>query len=81
MQKDEEVGKVAQATPVVICTSLLLMQLNSDVHWIVVVVDGIAKALEMFLGMLVDEAEHLRVEVAGWLGSACHVRQMVREVT
>ncbi|KAL5514012.1 hypothetical protein ACEPAG_2773 [Sanghuangporus baumii] len=39
MQKDEEVGKVAQATPVVI-----------------------SKALELFLGMLVDEAAKVTLE-------------------
>ena len=39
-----------------------LMHLNSDVHWIVMAVDGIAKALEMFLGMIVEEAGKVTTE-------------------
>ena len=39
-----------------------LMHLNSDIHWIVSVVDDIAKALEMFLGMIVEEAGKVTTE-------------------
>ena len=39
-----------------------LMHLNSDAHWIVMAVDGIAKALEMFLGMIVEEAGKVTTE-------------------
>ena len=38
------------------------MHLNPDVHWIVMAVDGIAKALEMFLGMIVEEAGKVTTE-------------------
>ncbi|KAF8530067.1 histone-fold-containing protein [Hysterangium stoloniferum] len=46
MQKDEDVGKVAQATPVVICTLLRLLKGLAF----------LAKALELFLGNVVEEA-------------------------
>ncbi|KZV98932.1 histone-fold-containing protein [Exidia glandulosa HHB12029] len=49
MQKDEEVGKVAQATPVVICSSALTQY-------------AAAKALELFLERLVKEAHKVTSE-------------------
>jgi hypothetical protein len=49
MQKDEEVGKVAQATPIVICTSL-----RSFSQQFIKLCP--AKALELFLQLVVDEA-------------------------
>lgn len=53
MQKDEEVGKVAQATPVVICASLNIRNESLNAHVIGV---NLAKALELFLALLVQEA-------------------------
>jgi hypothetical protein len=54
MQKDEEVGKVAQATPVVICTWLPFIHSLGLTR-------GPAKALELFLAMVVDEAGKITV--------------------
>lgn len=52
MQKDEEVGKVAQATPVVICC----VAPSGTANPLSLAEILIAKALEMFLAMLVDES-------------------------
>jgi len=54
MQKDEEVGKVAQATPVVI-----------------------SKALELFLGMIVDEAKKVTMERGSKKIEAYHLKHAV----
>jgi len=61
MQKDEEVGKVAQATPIVIC---LLSPLHSQ-PWIPLTNICLqckmilAKALEMFLGLIIEESHKI----------------------
>ena len=67
MQKDEEVGKVAQATPIVICEFPCRATLgraargvpqppsNSDVL-------RAAKALELFLAMIIDEASKVTLD-------------------
>ena len=49
MQKDEDVGKVAQATPVVICASIRHLPLQ-------ILTRLSAKALELFLQMVVTES-------------------------
>ncbi|TDL16300.1 histone-fold-containing protein [Rickenella mellea] len=54
MQKDEEVGKVAQATPVVI-----------------------SKALELFLGMIVDEANKVTSERNSKRVEAYHLKHAI----
>jgi len=54
MQKDEEVGKVAQATPVVI-----------------------SKALELFLGMIVDEANQVTAERGSKRVEAYHLKHAI----
>jgi hypothetical protein len=56
MQKDEEVGKVAQATPVVICSFIFQCCCCSNpvVHP--------AKALELFLAMIIDESSKVTLE-------------------
>lgn len=54
MQKDEEVGKVAQATPVVI-----------------------SKALELFLGMIVDEASKVTLERNSKRVEAYHLKHAI----
>jgi Dr1-associated corepressor len=54
MQKDEEVGKVAQATPIVICM-LLYRHYNTSLN------QWPAKALELFLQLVVDEASRVTV--------------------
>ncbi|KAF9467650.1 histone-fold-containing protein [Collybia nuda] len=54
MQKDEEVGKVAQATPVVI-----------------------SKALELFLGLIVDEASKVTMERGSKKVEAYHLKHAV----
>ncbi|KAJ7673453.1 histone-fold-containing protein [Mycena rosella] len=54
MQKDEEVGKVAQATPIVI-----------------------SKALELFLGLIIDEASKVTVERGAKKVEAYHLKHAV----
>ncbi|KAJ6482099.1 histone-fold-containing protein [Mycena polygramma] len=54
MQKDEEVGKVAQATPVVI-----------------------SKALELFLGLIIDEASKVTLERGSKKVEAYHLKHAV----
>ncbi|KAF7318015.1 CBFD-NFYB-HMF domain-containing protein [Mycena chlorophos] len=54
MQKDEEVGKVAQATPIVI-----------------------SKALELFLGLIIDEASKVTVERGSKKVEAYHLKHAV----
>ncbi|KAF9442118.1 histone-fold-containing protein, partial [Macrolepiota fuliginosa MF-IS2] len=54
MQKDEEVGKVAQATPIVI-----------------------SKALELFLGLLIDEASKVTTERGSKKVEAYHLKHAV----
>jgi len=55
MQKDEEVGKVAQATPIVICMSHSPF-LPAIAHGLTSIT---AKALELFLQLVVDEASRV----------------------
>ncbi|KAI0085251.1 histone-fold-containing protein [Irpex rosettiformis] len=57
MQKDEEVGKVAQATPVVI-----------------------SKALEMFLGMIVEEASKVTTDRGSKKLEAYHLKHAIETV-
>ncbi|KIO00671.1 hypothetical protein M404DRAFT_68079, partial [Pisolithus tinctorius Marx 270] len=59
MQKDEEVGKVAQATPIVICMYAL------------------AKALELFLSMIVEEACNVTVHRGAKKVEAYHLKHAV----
>ncbi|KAJ7262752.1 histone-fold-containing protein [Mycena haematopus] len=54
MQKDEEVGKVAQATPIVI-----------------------SKALELFLGLIIEEASKVTVERGSKKVEAYHLKHAV----
>ncbi|KAF8881619.1 histone-fold-containing protein [Infundibulicybe gibba] len=54
MQKDEEVGKVAQATPIVI-----------------------SKALELFLGLIIDEANKVTAERGSKKVEAYHLKHAV----
>ncbi|KAF7331561.1 CBFD-NFYB-HMF domain-containing protein [Mycena kentingensis (nom. inval.)] len=54
MQKDEEVGKVAQATPVVI-----------------------SKALELFLGLIIDEASKVTLDRGSKKVEAYHLKHAV----
>jgi hypothetical protein len=49
MQKDEEVGKVAQVAPVLICNNVFLGP-NCITH-----ISKLAKALELFMQNLIDE--------------------------
>ncbi|TCD70370.1 hypothetical protein EIP91_003722 [Steccherinum ochraceum] len=57
MQKDEEVGKVAQATPIVI-----------------------SKALELFLGLIIDEANKVTAERGSKKVEAYHLKHAVENV-
>ncbi|KAF8642667.1 hypothetical protein AX16_009444, partial [Volvariella volvacea WC 439] len=57
MQKDEEVGKVAQATPIVI-----------------------SKALELFLGLIIDEASKVTAERGSKKVEAYHLKHAVETV-
>lgn len=59
MQKDDEVGKVAQATPIVICE---LYCRYVECRWANCNYMRAAKALEMFLSMIVDEAHKVTSE-------------------
>lgn len=52
IQADEDVGKVAQATPIVVCTSLV--PLHFSPHLADLLPLSSAKALELFLASLVD---------------------------
>ena len=61
MQKDEEVGKVAQATPIVICAYLILpiiLRFANLSPWSLLV----AKALELFLAMIIEESSNVTVK-------------------
>ena len=52
MQKDEEVGKVAQATPVVICTYFFFKYCPFFFADEIL----LAKALELFLGLIIEKS-------------------------
>lgn len=62
MQLDEEVGKLASATPVMICTFFSLSSLSLPLslgRWVLVFADGLgylAKSLECFIQVLLDES-------------------------
>ncbi|KAI0312364.1 histone-fold-containing protein [Amylostereum chailletii] len=64
MQKDEEVGKVAQATPVVICASDFFPLCAS-------------KALELFLQMVIDEASSVTVQRGSKKVEAYHLKNAI----
>jgi hypothetical protein len=62
MQKDEEVGKVAQATPVVICNvffQCLKLFFFTDT-WMFR--NGLAKALELFLALIIEKSSSVSSE-------------------
>ena len=61
MQKDEEVGKVAQATPIVIC-ECVRKALGCAAEERLVDAFRTAKALELFLAMIIDEASKVTLE-------------------
>ena len=61
MQKDEEVGKVAQATPIVIC-ECVRKALGRAAEERLVDAFRTAKALELFLAMIIDEASKVTLE-------------------
>ncbi|OCH91539.1 hypothetical protein OBBRIDRAFT_728490 [Obba rivulosa] len=67
MQKDEEVGKVAQATPIVICES----QSSTRMH---------PKALELFLAMLVDEASKVTIQRGSKKVEPYHLKHAIETV-
>lgn len=51
MQLDEDVGKVAQATPILICkTHAPILQIS------LLIISDLAKALELFMQSLIDQA-------------------------
>lgn len=63
MQLDEEVGKLASATPVMICTFFFIvfsLSLSLSLgRWVLVFADGLgylAKSLECFIQVLLDES-------------------------
>ncbi|KAG5352173.1 hypothetical protein C0989_003373 [Termitomyces sp. Mn162] len=61
MQKDEEVGKVAQATPIVISSRRSI----------------IAKALELFLGLIIDQASKVTTDRGSKKVEAYHLKHAV----
>jgi hypothetical protein len=66
MQKDDEVGKVAQATPIVICESAVCCPVLRPAR-IVADADSVgcvftAKALELFMADLVQEASNITIQ-------------------
>ncbi|KDQ57956.1 hypothetical protein JAAARDRAFT_129275 [Jaapia argillacea MUCL 33604] len=70
MQKDEEVGKVAQATPIVICrfcpsSVVLVIQLM---------------ALELFLSMIIDESHKVTAERGSKRVEVYHLKHAVETV-
>jgi len=71
MQKDEEVGKVAQATPVLICQSYgLCLDLVYVFSWLSITschvrLPSIAKGLELFMATIVDEMSKVTIERGG----------------
>ncbi|KAL6297990.1 histone-fold-containing protein, partial [Sparassis latifolia] len=67
MQKDEEVGKVAQATPIVICAPLPSLSYPS-------------KALELFLGMIIEEASKVTAERGSKKVEAYHLKHAIDTV-
>ena len=63
MQKDEEVGKVAQATPIVICTYLILPNTLRLANLLLLLSSlSVAKALELFLAMIIEESTNVTVK-------------------
>ncbi|KAG2360254.1 hypothetical protein BDR07DRAFT_1178486, partial [Suillus spraguei] len=70
MQKDEEVGKVAQATPVVICTS-------SRTNLFFISLTRFASDLNLFLAMIVDEAAKVTVERGAKKVEAYHLKHAI----
>ncbi|KAF9221122.1 histone-fold-containing protein, partial [Gyrodon lividus] len=73
MQKDEEVGKVAQATPVVICEP----RKHERVPLTTSPLFHPAKALELFLAMIVEEASKVTVERGAKKVEAYHLKHAV----
>ncbi|KAH9895839.1 hypothetical protein C8Q73DRAFT_453969 [Cubamyces lactineus] len=86
MQKDEEVGKVAQATPVVICAfqPLLGSQTADRPSMFTSVLRtcsrSIAKALELFLAMIVEEASNVTVDRGSKRVEAYHLKHAIETV-
>ncbi|KAI0028408.1 histone-fold-containing protein, partial [Vararia minispora EC-137] len=70
MQKDEEVGKVAQATPVVICAQPFSPRGSCLIR-------SSAKALELFLAMIVDEAGKVTVSRNSKKVEAYHLKHAI----
>jgi len=62
MQKDEEVGKVAQATPIVICASIYYYFLQTRSILKLHFAGTTAKALELFLALLIEESGKVTVD-------------------
>ncbi|KAI0696995.1 histone-fold-containing protein, partial [Cerioporus squamosus] len=65
MQKDEEVGKVAQATPVVICACTARV---------------LDRALELFLAMIVEEASNVTIDRGSKRVEAYHLKHAIETV-
>ncbi|KAI0262024.1 histone-fold-containing protein, partial [Gloeopeniophorella convolvens] len=63
MQKDEEVGKVAQATPIVICACAASPRSS--------------KALELFLQLVVDEASRVTTARGSKKVEAYHLKHAI----
>lgn len=92
MQKDEEVGKVAQATPVVICELCTVLfdrqsfnrtlpsHIRAPSNWPVlcdITTARTAKALELFLAMIVEEASNVTVDRGSKRVEAYHLYVLV----
>ncbi|KAG6809071.1 hypothetical protein H0H93_016139 [Arthromyces matolae] len=73
MQKDEEVGKVAQATPIVICMSPEPSRSPKQSAHVVF----LAKALEMFLGLIVDQSCKITQQRGSRKVEAYHLKHAV----
>ncbi|KZT66894.1 hypothetical protein DAEQUDRAFT_639119, partial [Daedalea quercina L-15889] len=79
MQKDEEVGKVAQATPIVICESPCKRPGRAVAEELIIVF-CLAKALELFLAMIIEEASKVTVERGSKRVEAYHLKHAVETV-
>ncbi|KAH9929169.1 histone-fold-containing protein, partial [Fomitopsis serialis] len=79
MQKDEEVGKVAQATPIVICESRL-KRTGRLIEGLLILAPRSAKALELFLAMIIEEASKVTAERGSKRVEAYHLKHAVETV-
>lgn len=75
MQKDEEVGKVAQATPIVICICFKLFFLFVLV--LTFCLFTTAKALELFLGLIIEQSSKVTMERGSKKVEAYHLCALV----